>query len=162
MEKPILISRQNLKLVQITRKAPPQAKFQCWSGHRNFSRPIFMHWWSYFELHLTSHLILGRKHPPSEQGNYFECGSVHFMQFPAFFGSSGRNPTPRDQEGRFWRGEICFPMKSSTRNERPLAGYDNPLVKVLFQVSTVWIWFLATDSHVRFKYLFFVLLHWET
>ena len=93
IERPILISHLNLKLIQIGRKAPhPFLLFGeilglCCVTWCNFAKLYFMHHW-------TSHLGPGRrdKFPPpmpppppphGQTGKNSETGSIHFMQFTA-------------------------------------------------------------------------------
>ena len=90
IERPILISHLNLKLIQICWTPPPhqQVSTLVRSCNINFLRPIFMHKWTHFMQFAASLVQVAEKHPPpflhfcEQPGLYYTCGTTlaHILQ----------------------------------------------------------------------------------
>ena len=103
IERPMLISRLNLKLVQISWKAPlPPKKVSTLvrSCDVNFSRHIFMHDWTHFMHHWNPwsnwwYLKVGQKKPPLPPLR------GHFLTFHATLDQvAGKAPLPPGSYGK--------------------------------------------------------------
>ena len=134
IERPILISRPNLKLIQIGPKSPPppysflpfdEILGSCHVMWCNFAELYFMHHW-------TSHLRAGRRTPPLQQPNrkQFWDWIYPFHAISSNFGSAGRNTTPTQQPNRqiFW--DRIYPFHAISSNFGS-AGRKVPPISVL-------------------------------
>ena len=95
----------NLKLVQISRKAPPPPP------HPRM-RENFLYWIYPFQAILSNFGFCGRKTPPlQDEGFFFYTGSIHFRQFQAtlvFVAEKPPPPPPPQDDRKFFTLDLSI------------------------------------------------------